>query len=128
MQLIDALVMCAQEYTIAQGWIISSDYGRIMKAPSTGGAYYYTYDASRNLLTCSKALEMVLAALIEHEPVAARDERWKIEPCWKNDVLSAALDEMAHHTPCTQAHQWDDGSPIRMCTRCGWFDVEEQHR
>lgn len=83
MQLIDALVMVAQEYSPAQGWIISSDHGRIMSAPAHSSSYYYAWDAAGTRIIGDPRLEVALSALLERDPAGARDEHWKIEPCTK---------------------------------------------
>lgn len=126
MLLIDALVMVAQEYSEEQGWIISSQHGRVVRL---GGLWqpsvYLVYDERGTMVRGNSALEIVLSELIERNPAASIDQYWKIEPHTINTEVSSTMDLLASHVPC-KVHQWSSGTPIRVCVKCGFFEVVNQ--
>lgn len=79
MQLIEAIVMVAQEYDKTQGWIIRRPGGEhIQKIQVAAGPRYASYGPG--LLRASAQLEVVVAALAECDPTVARDDNWQIMP------------------------------------------------
>lgn len=94
MLLIEALVMVAQTYPKEAGWMIQCPHGCILKQAEDKDLAgivpreYMAYGAQEHYLKSDTALEVVLAALAEHDANALRDEHWKIAIRLRSEIVS----------------------------------------